>query len=132
MAKKTKSRIVPVRLISMAMTGFFYSYTRPRTSRPLSMLKYDPVAIESSPARFSSLLDQLPLDLRVPKKGAFPRTEAEREIVGARAQPSLTTPHDITMTNKVPSIAGTVTAHLSQRLRCVKELASNTISWISS
>jgi len=27
----------------MAMTGFFRTYSRPRTSRPLSMLKYDPV-----------------------------------------------------------------------------------------
>lgn len=27
----------------MAMTGFFYTFTRPRTSTPLSMLKYDPV-----------------------------------------------------------------------------------------
>ncbi|KAI1102884.1 50S ribosomal protein L33 [Jackrogersella minutella] len=43
MAKKTKSRLIPVRLLSMAMTGFFYSCTRPRTSRPMSMLKYDPV-----------------------------------------------------------------------------------------
>ncbi|PSR97435.1 hypothetical protein BD289DRAFT_480113 [Coniella lustricola] len=43
MAKKTKSRIVSVRLISMAMTGFFYQFTRPRTSPPMSMLKYDPV-----------------------------------------------------------------------------------------
>ncbi|KAI2628646.1 hypothetical protein GGR54DRAFT_588139 [Hypoxylon sp. NC1633] len=43
MAKKPKSRIIPVRLISMAMTGFFYSYNRPRFGRPMSMLKYDPV-----------------------------------------------------------------------------------------
>ncbi|KAI1208109.1 uncharacterized protein F4807DRAFT_431579, partial [Annulohypoxylon truncatum] len=43
MAKKAKSRLIPVRLISMAMTGFFYTYSRPRASRPMSMLKYDPV-----------------------------------------------------------------------------------------
>ncbi|RYO85799.1 hypothetical protein DL766_003755 [Monosporascus sp. MC13-8B] len=43
MAKKAKSRIISVRLISMAMTGFFYTFARPRTSRPMSMLKYDPV-----------------------------------------------------------------------------------------
>ncbi|KXJ97083.1 hypothetical protein Micbo1qcDRAFT_199819 [Microdochium bolleyi] len=43
MAKKQKSRIIPVRLISMAMTGFFYQFTRPRTSKPMSMLKYDPI-----------------------------------------------------------------------------------------
>ncbi|KAI1257079.1 hypothetical protein MGN70_000118 [Eutypa lata] len=43
MAKKTKARVISVRLISMAMTGFFYQFSRPRTSRPMSMLKYDPV-----------------------------------------------------------------------------------------
>ncbi|CAK7223007.1 hypothetical protein SCUCBS95973_005028 [Sporothrix curviconia] len=43
MAKKAKSRVISVRLLSMAMTGFFYTFTRPRTSTPLSMLKYDPV-----------------------------------------------------------------------------------------
>ncbi|KAH7040814.1 uncharacterized protein B0I36DRAFT_358064 [Microdochium trichocladiopsis] len=43
MAKKQKSRMIPVRLISMAMTGFFYQFTRPRTSKPMSMLKYDPI-----------------------------------------------------------------------------------------
>ncbi|KAI2627024.1 hypothetical protein GGS26DRAFT_592644 [Hypomontagnella submonticulosa] len=48
MAKKAKSRIIPVRLISMAMTGFFYTFSRPRTARPMSMLKYDPVVSRSS------------------------------------------------------------------------------------
>ncbi|POS75744.1 hypothetical protein DHEL01_v205854 [Diaporthe helianthi] len=43
MAKKVKSRVVSVRLLSMAMTGFFYQFTRPRTSPPMSMLKYDPI-----------------------------------------------------------------------------------------
>ncbi|KAI1763337.1 hypothetical protein GGR53DRAFT_467375 [Hypoxylon sp. FL1150] len=43
MAKKPKSRLISVRLLSMAMTGFFYTFSRPRTSRPMSMLKYDPV-----------------------------------------------------------------------------------------
>ncbi|KAI0175297.1 hypothetical protein BJ166DRAFT_514369 [Pestalotiopsis sp. NC0098] len=43
MAKKVKSRIINVRLLSMAMTGFFYTFTRPRTSHPMSMLKYDPI-----------------------------------------------------------------------------------------
>ncbi|OAA61078.1 Ribosomal protein, zinc-binding domain protein [Niveomyces insectorum RCEF 264] len=43
MARKAKSRVISVRLLSMAMTGFFYTFTRPRTSTPLSMLKYDPV-----------------------------------------------------------------------------------------
>ncbi|KAL5358462.1 hypothetical protein BJX96DRAFT_173459 [Aspergillus floccosus] len=43
MAKKAKSRTVAVRLISMAMTGYFRTMIRPRAHRPLSMLKYDPV-----------------------------------------------------------------------------------------
>ncbi|KAF2670087.1 hypothetical protein BT63DRAFT_454269 [Microthyrium microscopicum] len=43
MAKKVKSRIISVRVLSMAMTGYFKTFSRPRTSRPLSFLKYDPV-----------------------------------------------------------------------------------------
>ncbi|KAF2860536.1 hypothetical protein K470DRAFT_270592 [Piedraia hortae CBS 480.64] len=43
MARKAKSRTIAVRLISMAMTGYYKTFTRPRTARPLSMLKYDPV-----------------------------------------------------------------------------------------
>lgn len=27
----------------MAMTGYYKTFSRPRTHRPLSMLKYDPV-----------------------------------------------------------------------------------------
>lgn len=38
-----KSRTIIVRLISMAMTGYYRTASRPRTHRPLSMLKYDPV-----------------------------------------------------------------------------------------
>jgi len=29
----------------MAMTGYYKTFTRPRTHRPLSMLKYDPVGM---------------------------------------------------------------------------------------
>ncbi|KAH8897090.1 hypothetical protein GQ53DRAFT_818378 [Thozetella sp. PMI_491] len=43
MAKKAKTRTIHVRLLSMAMTGFFYTFTRPRVARPMSMLKYDPI-----------------------------------------------------------------------------------------
>ena len=32
-----------VRLISMALTGYYRTMIRPRAHRPLSMLKYDPV-----------------------------------------------------------------------------------------
>jgi large subunit ribosomal protein L33 len=38
-----KSRTVAVRLISMAMTGYYRTLVRPRAARPMSMLKYDPV-----------------------------------------------------------------------------------------
>ena len=27
----------------MAMTGFFYTFQRPRTARPMGLLKYDPI-----------------------------------------------------------------------------------------
>ncbi|EPS41512.1 hypothetical protein H072_4532 [Dactylellina haptotyla CBS 200.50] len=43
MAKKAKSRTIAVRLISMALTGFFKTRIRPRLHRPLSMLSYDPI-----------------------------------------------------------------------------------------
>ncbi|KAK0109764.1 hypothetical protein ONS95_002439 [Cadophora gregata] len=43
MAKKAKSRTIAVRLVSMALTGYYKTLVRPRTHRPLSMLKYDPV-----------------------------------------------------------------------------------------
>ncbi|TVY83667.1 hypothetical protein LSUE1_G002885 [Lachnellula suecica] len=45
MAKKPKSRTIAVRLVSMALTGYYKTLMRPRTHRPLSMLKYDPVAL---------------------------------------------------------------------------------------
>ncbi|KAK0709770.1 hypothetical protein B0T26DRAFT_652824, partial [Lasiosphaeria miniovina] len=41
--KKAKSRVIIVRLLSMAMTGYFYTFTRPRVARPMSLLKYDPI-----------------------------------------------------------------------------------------
>lgn len=44
-----KSRTVSVRLISMAMTGYFKTFVRPRTHRPLSMIKYDPVGKTTRP-----------------------------------------------------------------------------------
>ena len=36
-----------MRLLSMAATGYFYTFTRPRTSLPMSMLKYDPIGTET-------------------------------------------------------------------------------------
>ncbi|KAL8855475.1 MAG: hypothetical protein Q9178_007886 [Gyalolechia marmorata] len=43
MAKKAKSRTISVRLISMALTGYYRTLRRPRAHTPLSMMKYDPV-----------------------------------------------------------------------------------------
>ncbi|CCX07154.1 39S ribosomal protein-like protein L33 [Pyronema domesticum] len=43
MAKKAKSRTVAVRLISMALTGYYKTLVRPRAHHPLSMIKYDPI-----------------------------------------------------------------------------------------
>ncbi|XP_044719158.1 uncharacterized protein HRG_07723 [Hirsutella rhossiliensis] len=43
MAKKAKARLIHVRLISMAMTGFFYTFKRPRTAPMMGMMKYDPI-----------------------------------------------------------------------------------------
>ncbi len=40
-----KSRTIAVRLVSMALTGYYKTLVRPRTHRPLSMLKYDPVGM---------------------------------------------------------------------------------------
>ncbi|KAH7265150.1 uncharacterized protein BKA55DRAFT_685628 [Fusarium redolens] len=47
MAKKAKARLVHARLVSMAMTGFFYTFKRPRTAPMMSMLKYDPIGTAS-------------------------------------------------------------------------------------
>ncbi|PHH75106.1 hypothetical protein CDD80_2626 [Ophiocordyceps camponoti-rufipedis] len=43
MAKKPKSRLVNVRLISMAMTGYFYTTQRARRSAMMALFKYDPI-----------------------------------------------------------------------------------------
>jgi large subunit ribosomal protein L33 len=41
--RAAKSRTIMVRLISMAMTGYYRTMSRPRVHQPLSMLKYDPI-----------------------------------------------------------------------------------------
>jgi len=38
-----ETRTIAVRLLSMAMTGYYKTFVRPRAHRPLSMLKYDPI-----------------------------------------------------------------------------------------
>ncbi|KAI9594823.1 50S ribosomal protein L33 [Syncephalis fuscata] len=42
MAKKAKARVILVKLLSTANTGFFYARSRPRLAPKLSMMKYDP------------------------------------------------------------------------------------------
>ncbi|KAF7547881.1 hypothetical protein G7046_g8871 [Stylonectria norvegica] len=44
-----KARLVHVRLVSMALTGFFYTFKRPRTSPLMSMMKYDPIGTFQRP-----------------------------------------------------------------------------------
>jgi hypothetical protein len=43
-----KSRTIMVRLISMAMTGYYRTMQRPRAHQPLSMLKYDPIGTNTN------------------------------------------------------------------------------------
>lgn len=47
-----------MRLLSQALTGYFYTFTRPRTATPMSMLKYDPIGTRENP-----IPAQLPLDI---------------------------------------------------------------------
>ncbi|BFZ60254.1 54S ribosomal protein L39, mitochondrial [Saitoella coloradoensis] len=42
MAKKARSRIILVKLVSTAMTGFFYTMKRPRVNAKMSFIKFDP------------------------------------------------------------------------------------------
>ncbi|ORY21329.1 hypothetical protein BCR39DRAFT_553814 [Naematelia encephala] len=42
MAKKTRDRRIIIKLVSTALTGFFYTTTRVRTAAKMSMMKYDP------------------------------------------------------------------------------------------
>ena len=54
-----KSRTIMVRLISMAMTGYYRTMQRPRVHQPLSMLKYDPIGmplLRNSPQQPSHIM----------------------------------------------------------------------------
>ncbi|CAO0792340.1 hypothetical protein V8B55DRAFT_1511842 [Mucor lusitanicus] len=42
MAKKAKARVILVKLLSTAGTGYNYIKSRPRISPKLSLMKYDP------------------------------------------------------------------------------------------
>lgn len=43
MAKKAKARVILVKLLSTAGTGFNYIKSRPRISAKMSLMKYDPM-----------------------------------------------------------------------------------------
>ena len=43
MAKKAKARVILVKLLSSAGTGFNYIKSRPRISPKLTLMKYDPM-----------------------------------------------------------------------------------------
>nr|XP_031860697.1 ribosomal protein L33 [Kwoniella shandongensis]KAA5527769.1 ribosomal protein L33 [Kwoniella shandongensis] len=43
MAPKAKTRRILVKLVSTALTGFFYTTSRIRVSEKLAKIKYDPV-----------------------------------------------------------------------------------------
>jgi large subunit ribosomal protein L33 len=49
-------RRILVKLISTALTGFFYTTTRPRLGEKLAMMKYDPMG--AWPVLFQVLLHQ--------------------------------------------------------------------------
>lgn len=70
MAKK-KSRIINVRLISMAMTGFFYNFKRPRVAPPMGMLKYDPIGLSPHHSHEYFAAPTLTLSSSVRKKVLF-------------------------------------------------------------
>lgn len=45
MAKKTKARVILVKLLSSAGTGYNYIKSRPRTAPKLTLMKYDPMGM---------------------------------------------------------------------------------------
>lgn len=62
MAKKAKARVILVKLVSSAGTGYNYVKSRPRISPKLSMMKYDPMGKST----FSELTFGLPFSFRLP------------------------------------------------------------------
>jgi large subunit ribosomal protein L33 len=73
-----KSRIISVRLISMAMTGYFYTFTRPRTRMPMSMIKYDPIGM----LRLPSLL------VLTPEEDARQAKQTGERLCGCSSRPN--------------------------------------------
>lgn len=71
-----KSRTIAVRLISMAMTGYYKTLVRPRQHHPLSMLKYDPVGTSDYFSSFSCAGEAERKDCSPPpprRKGGYAR-----------------------------------------------------------
>ncbi|QYS95762.1 hypothetical protein H0G86_003036 [Trichoderma simmonsii] len=83
MAKKAKARLINVRLISMAMTGFFYTFKRPRTAPMMGMLKYDPIGTNRLPPYIHLLFPDANANfpsLFSPQKGPLPGNEKAIQI----------------------------------------------------
>lgn len=51
MTVDTDPRRILVKLVSTALSGFFYTTTRPRVAEKLAMMKYDPKGGYDGPAR---------------------------------------------------------------------------------
>jgi hypothetical protein len=68
-----------VRLISMAMTGYYRTMQRPRAHQPLSMLKYDPIGtpVPKTPPRQTRYIMRTHLD-RLKLREQLEREEKEQ------------------------------------------------------
>lgn len=76
MDRPAKSRTIAVRLLSMAMTGYYKTFSRPRIHRPLSMLKYDPIGKYQ---QRRGLVDGLRVLIQI-------HSEEESPVLGAKAR----------------------------------------------
>jgi hypothetical protein len=62
----------------MAMTGYFYTFTRPRTSLPMSMIKYDPISTNRPPL-FRTPLAHLDFEIQHLEEGGRTKRENKKE-----------------------------------------------------
>ncbi len=44
----------------MAMTGFFYTFKRPRTALPMGLMKYDPIGTRNTTSEAGTALEETP------------------------------------------------------------------------
>lgn len=93
----------------MAMTGFFYTFKRPRTALPMGLLKYDPIGMQNlpSPGLLGAACCSIPRWNQAPAKlmslcsaqeGSLPRVQEKRKIncrqsISAIACTHTTTPY---------------------------------------